>query len=424
MPVGDVALDWLARWIDGPRPRLLALGHVQPSRGGPVFLGERGGRLARQQAWAAVKTAARSAGLADRVSPHTLRHSFATHLLEGGADLRIVQELLGHASISTTQLYTHLTGERIRDVYSRAHPTGLRGRHTPDGLRRFTCCRPVSGSSHREKQHWFVFVWGARFTILALIVGVILWRYQRRPAALGTLRDVARHRDRRGHLRGGARGPAVDDPPLSQPGIRHHQPARPPGRAASSTSPRADSSLEKINDARLEQSFFGRIFGFGDLDVMTAAEVGIERFRMIKDPIEFKKAMLDAKHEFEIDMERQSWPPSPPVRSGAEGGAPTSSGPESPHDRLRAAALDRRTGRALQHGPGIEPGPEHPVAARPEPGRGHPHAREPRRPARSRRDQPRGVRGQEGGPARSPLMRSRPRRSVAATIGTRLLRTT
>ncbi len=122
VPVGDVALDWLGRWLDGPRPRLLALGHVQPARGGPVFLGPRGGRLARQQAWSTVKTAARSAGLADRVSPHTLRHSFATHLLEGGADLRIVQELLGHASISTTQLYTHLTGERIRDVYTRAHP--------------------------------------------------------------------------------------------------------------------------------------------------------------------------------------------------------------------------------------------------------------------------------------------------------------
>ena len=122
VPVGDVALDWLDRWIRGPRVALLALGHVAPLRGGPLFLGDRGGRLARQQAWAAVKRAASRAGLADRVSPHTLRHSFATHLLEGGADLRIVQELLGHASISTTQLYTHLTGERIRDVYSRAHP--------------------------------------------------------------------------------------------------------------------------------------------------------------------------------------------------------------------------------------------------------------------------------------------------------------
>jgi integrase/recombinase XerD len=122
VPVGDVALDWLARWIRGPRVALLGLGHVAPLRGGPLFLGDRGGRLARQQAWAAVKRAASRASLADRVSPHTLRHSFATHLLEGGADLRIVQELLGHASISTTQLYTHLTGERIRDVYSRAHP--------------------------------------------------------------------------------------------------------------------------------------------------------------------------------------------------------------------------------------------------------------------------------------------------------------
>jgi integrase/recombinase XerD len=122
VPIGEVALDWLGRWIGGPRATLLALGHVAPARGGPLFVGDRGGRLARQQAWAAVKRAATAAGLAERVSPHTLRHSFATHLLEGGADLRIVQELLGHASISTTQLYTHLTGERIRDVYSRAHP--------------------------------------------------------------------------------------------------------------------------------------------------------------------------------------------------------------------------------------------------------------------------------------------------------------
>ncbi len=122
VPVGDIALDWLARWEAEARPALLALHHVTPPRGGPLFLGDRGGRLARQQAFAIVKAAARAAGLPEAVSPHTLRHSFATHLLEGGADLRIVQELLGHASISTTQLYTHVTGERVREIYSRAHP--------------------------------------------------------------------------------------------------------------------------------------------------------------------------------------------------------------------------------------------------------------------------------------------------------------
>jgi integrase/recombinase XerD len=122
VPVGDIALDWLARWLEEGRPALLALHHVAPQRGGPLFLGDRGGRLARQQAFAIVRGAARGAGLADGVSPHTLRHSFATHLLEGGADLRIVQELLGHASISTTQLYTHVTGERVREIYARAHP--------------------------------------------------------------------------------------------------------------------------------------------------------------------------------------------------------------------------------------------------------------------------------------------------------------
>jgi integrase/recombinase XerD len=122
VPIGDEAMHWLAAWIDGARPDLLALHHVEPVRGGPLFLGDRGRRLARQQAWSAVTGAAERAGLAGKVSPHTLRHSFATHLLEGGADLRVVQELLGHASISTTQLYTHLTGERIRDVYRRAHP--------------------------------------------------------------------------------------------------------------------------------------------------------------------------------------------------------------------------------------------------------------------------------------------------------------
>jgi integrase/recombinase XerD len=122
VPVGEVALDAIRSWLDGPHRAIVAEHHVQPIRGGPLFVGRTGRRLARQQAWAIVKRAAAAAGLAGRVSPHTLRHSFATHLLEGGADLRIVQELLGHASISTTQLYTHVTGERIREVYARAHP--------------------------------------------------------------------------------------------------------------------------------------------------------------------------------------------------------------------------------------------------------------------------------------------------------------
>ncbi len=122
VPVGDIALEWLSRYLTWPRAAWLASATVPDDPEAPLFIGARGRRLGRQQAWAIVKATADAAGLDGRVSPHTLRHSFATHLLEGGADLRIVQELLGHASISTTQLYTHLTGERIREVYARAHP--------------------------------------------------------------------------------------------------------------------------------------------------------------------------------------------------------------------------------------------------------------------------------------------------------------
>jgi integrase/recombinase XerD len=122
VPVGEVAVGWLRRYIDGVRPAWLGLSPGPKAHGGPLFLSVRGERLDRRRAWEMLVATARSAGLRDGISPHTLRHSFATHLLEGGADLRIVQELLGHANISTTQLYTHLTGERIKDVYARAHP--------------------------------------------------------------------------------------------------------------------------------------------------------------------------------------------------------------------------------------------------------------------------------------------------------------
>ena len=123
LPVGDVALDALARYIDDVRPQLLAA-HTGKTRGrgGPMFVNARGERMSRMAAWRTIRHAALIGGVSGHVTPHTLRHSFATHLLEGGADLRVVQELLGHASITTTQLYTHLTGERIRQVYARAHP--------------------------------------------------------------------------------------------------------------------------------------------------------------------------------------------------------------------------------------------------------------------------------------------------------------
>ncbi len=122
VPVGDVALEWLARYLAWPWAAWLAVAGIDDGPQAALFVTPRGRRMGRQQAWTIVKASAVAAGLGDRISPHTLRHSFATHLLEGGADLRVVQELLGHASISTTQLYTHLTGERIREVYARAHP--------------------------------------------------------------------------------------------------------------------------------------------------------------------------------------------------------------------------------------------------------------------------------------------------------------
>jgi integrase/recombinase XerD len=92
---------------------------------GAVFVNVRGGRLSRQSAWSVLRTAAERAGLTGAISPHTLRHSFATHLLDGGADVRVVQELLGHASVTTTQIYTLVTVDRLREVYASAHPRAL-----------------------------------------------------------------------------------------------------------------------------------------------------------------------------------------------------------------------------------------------------------------------------------------------------------
>jgi integrase/recombinase XerD len=93
-----------------------------------VFLNTRGGRLSRQGAWGIVRRHGETVGLGDRLSPHVLRHSCATHMLDHGADIRVVQELLGHASISTTQVYTKVSATRLRQIYESAHPRAKRGR--------------------------------------------------------------------------------------------------------------------------------------------------------------------------------------------------------------------------------------------------------------------------------------------------------
>ena len=132
VPYGDVAADAVDRWLVQGRPGLAP-------RSAALFCNARGGRLTRQGAWKIIRGHADRVGLADRVSPHTLRHSFATHLLDGGADVRAVQELLGHASVTTTQIYTEVSRAALREVYERAHPRAVLpsdpGASDPDGGR-------------------------------------------------------------------------------------------------------------------------------------------------------------------------------------------------------------------------------------------------------------------------------------------------
>jgi len=132
VPVGRYAREAVEAYLIRARPGLASAARRTPSQarpgrgpaGGALFLNARGGRLTRQGAWGALRAASQRAGLAE-VSPHTLRHSFATHLLDGGADVRVVQELLGHASVTTTQVYTLVTVDKLREVYAAAHPRAL-----------------------------------------------------------------------------------------------------------------------------------------------------------------------------------------------------------------------------------------------------------------------------------------------------------
>ncbi|MGY1691339.1 site-specific tyrosine recombinase XerD [Geodermatophilus sp. SYSU D01105] len=123
VPVGSYAVRAVEEYLVRARPALAAAGRSGVR--GALFLNARGGPLSRQSAWAILRTAAERAGLTAEVSPHTLRHSFATHLLDGGADVRVVQELLGHASVTTTQVYTLVTVDRLREVYASSHPRAL-----------------------------------------------------------------------------------------------------------------------------------------------------------------------------------------------------------------------------------------------------------------------------------------------------------
>jgi integrase/recombinase XerD len=119
VPVGGYASGAVEAYLARGRPTLVRAGRGVPR----LFLNARGGALSRQSAWIILRRAAERAGLdAARISPHTLRHSYATHLLDGGADVRVVQELLGHASVTTTQVYTLVTVDRLREVYATAHP--------------------------------------------------------------------------------------------------------------------------------------------------------------------------------------------------------------------------------------------------------------------------------------------------------------
>ena len=118
VPLGRYAREAVTAYTVRSRPSMALKGTGTPA----LFLNQRGGRLSRQSAWKAIHAAAERADLGGKVSPHTLRHSFATHLLDGGADVRVVQELLGHASVTTTQIYTMVTVQRLREVYAEAHP--------------------------------------------------------------------------------------------------------------------------------------------------------------------------------------------------------------------------------------------------------------------------------------------------------------
>ncbi|HEX5148253.1 MAG TPA: PH domain-containing protein [Candidatus Limnocylindrales bacterium] len=190
--------------------------------------------------------------------------------------------------------------------------------------------------THRVRQHWLVLLWGSRVPIAAILGALLILVLSSAAGATGTARDLLFWLFAILFLGGLAFLAWATLRYLNTEFVLTNRRIL---QVEGVVNKRAtDSSLEKINDAVLTQSIFGLMFGFGDLDVLTAAEAGIERFRMIIDPVGFKRAMLDAKHEYEVDMERAGWQPSPPIRAATAPAAattparpgPTSTGSGSP----------------------------------------------------------------------------------------------
>jgi len=204
--------------------------------------------------------------------------------------------------------------------------------------------------TYRNKQHPFIFVWGARYAVLAIVVAAVLFWLQSNFS--GVVQQLLSWVAAILFFGGVAVGIWNALRYMNQEYVLTNRRVIQVEGVLNRSS--TDSSLEKINDAVLTQSVFGRMFDFGDLTVLTASESGIDKMRMLRSPIVFKKAMLDAKHEFEVDMERSGWAPGPPIRDGAGapvapaassgapiGGAAMSRPPESPAQPVRVPEPER-----------------------------------------------------------------------------------
>ncbi len=181
---------------------------------------------------------------------------------------------------------------------------------------------------HRNKQHPFIFIWGARYTILALVIAIVMFWVGGNlgpDGVSGTLRNVLGWITAILFFGGIAVAIWTGLRYVNQEYVLTNRRVIQVEGVLNRTA--NDSSLEKINDAVLSQSIFGRMFDFGDLTVLTASESGIDKMRMIRGPIDFKKRMLDAKHDYEVDMERAGWAPTPPIREGGPAGSGPGPGP-------------------------------------------------------------------------------------------------